>query len=488
MASLKQTAVRGASWAVGARLGRTLLGLVTLGVLSRYIGPAEFGIAALVTFVTSFAQIFADFGTRVALVQRKTITRLEEDSVYWSNVALGLISMAVILIFARPIAGLMGDEAVTEPLRWISPIFLLVALQGLPATTLERRLAFRQIATAEIASSVVSGAVAILMALSGYRIEALIAQQMALTATGTLLYILFSGWWPRFQFSMDALRPLMSYGRYVTGAGIVQFFAASADRPIIGNRLDPADLGYFTMAGQIVSTPMRVVVQMVRRVMFPIMSSIQDDEDRMRRGILDVQYGLAVVMAPICFGLWGLAAPTVRILLGPGWEVVAAIMGYTALRVFFNVYTDVNGILFASKGHAKFQFYWSIFSLAASIAVLLATVSYGVVAISAARLVLSMVLVPLNSWFAVRLIGMPLADRMLVSLPPIVSAALMGIAVWLVDRELAGQGLGALVRMLIGVPLGVVVYVALESVIDRRRFLPFARMMLGLIRRRRRAA
>lgn len=80
MTNMKSTALKGASWAVAARLTRAVVGILTLAILSRFLLPAEFGIAALVIFVTGLAQIFADFGTRMALVQRPEITPLEEDS------------------------------------------------------------------------------------------------------------------------------------------------------------------------------------------------------------------------------------------------------------------------------------------------------------------------------------------------------------------------------------------------------------------------
>lgn len=475
--SLKAAAVKGASWTVGARLARTLLSLVALGVLSRFMGPAEFGVAALVTFVTAFAQMLADFGTRVALVQKKTITRIEEDSVYWSNMALGLVATGLVLAFSRPIARLLGDEAVAGPLIWVAPIFVIVAMQGLPTTMLERGFAFSKIAAVEVLSSLAGAVVAIVMAVMGWRLGALIAQQMVASLASTALTVAFSGWWPKAQFSMAALRPLLGYGRYVTASAMIQFFATSIDRPIIGNRLSAADLGYVSVVYQIVVVPMRIVVTMVRRVMFPIMSSIQDDLDRMRRGILDVQYGMVVVMAPVCFGLWALAWPSVRLLLGPGWDTAAALMGYSTLTSLFTVYTDVNAIIFSARGHAKFQFYWSVVSLAANVAVILLAVPYGIVALAAARLGLALVMVPINSWFAVRLLGMPLWDRILVTLGPLASAAGMAGIVWLADTQLAGAGAGHILRLAAGIPLGVLAYLALELLIDRRRFLPFARML-----------
>lgn len=476
MTDLKSKALSGAGWAITARLLRTFVSIATMGVLSRFLSPGEFGIMALVTFVTALAQMFADFGIRAALVQRKTITRLQQDSVYWTNVGMSFVAMAGILIFAEPIAGLLGDRGAAEPLRWIAPIFLFTAMQGTPLAVLERKMNFRPIAMTEVVSAIVGAIVAIVMVWSGFGIGALVGQQLIMPLISAILYTFLSRWTPRLQFSLDELRPLLSYGRYVTGSGIVQYFANAADRPIIGNRLTPTDLGYQSMSDNIVAAPLRIIVSMVRRVMFPIMSSIQDDGERMRRGMLGVQYGLVAMMAPICFGLWALADPVVRLVLGPGWEMVAILMGYTTLRAFLNVFTDLNAVIFSAKGHAKFQFHWSIFSLVANIVVLLLAVPYGIVALAAARLSLSLVLVPINSWFVRRLTDLPAMDRVFVSFRPILSAALMAAGVGMVDKMIASHG--TMARLLIGIPLGAILYVLLECLIDRKRFLELGAMLM----------
>ncbi|MBD5127922.1 oligosaccharide flippase family protein, partial [Xanthomonas citri pv. citri] len=88
-----------------------------------------------------------------------------------------------------------------------------------------------------------------------------------------LVSVISARWLPGLQFSYAALKPLLAYGGYVTAAGIVQFLTGKADRPIVGSRLSATDLGYSTITDQIVLSPLRVTVQMVRKVMFPIMST-----------------------------------------------------------------------------------------------------------------------------------------------------------------------------------------------------------------------
>lgn len=470
---LGAVALRGTSWAVLARLGRTVVGIGTLTVLSRILSPADFGIAALVVFVTGFATMFADFGTRMALVQRKEITELDANSVYWSNVLFSVAVAVALYVFAPQVATLLGTAELADALRWVSPVFVLGGLQSVPLSMLERKMGFRVIALSEFLAAVCGAATAIVMALNGFRVGALVGQQLAMTTVVTVLVIYFARWRPQLQFSYAAFRSLFGYGAYVTGANMVQFLSNQIDRPIVGRFLSPQDLGFVAMNRQIVATPLTIVVQMARKVLFPIMSKIQDDDVRLSRGVLEVQYGLALVMAPICLGLWVLAGPIVEVLLGAGWEMVAVILGFTTIRSFFSIFPDVNAVLFSAKGQAKFQFHWSIFSLIVNTVVLLIAVPYGLVALMAARLGISLVLGVLNSWFAVRLVGMSLLDKFMVALRPFCSAVLMAALVYVCDIWLLGlESIWSLpvLRIVIGVALGVVSYVAFELLIDGKKF------------------
>lgn len=474
--NLKSTVLSGAKLTVAGRLIRAVQGVAVLAVLSRYLSSSEFGIMSMTAFVGGIAQIFTDFGTRVALVQKRDVTRLEENSVFWWNVGVGGLICVLIMVSAPWIARLMGEEAVTTPLRWLAPIFVIGAVQSVPLSVLERRFSFGQVASSEVAAALFASATAVVMVLMGFRIEALIGQMIVGPFVAAVIVVGAARWRPDFSFSRYALRPLLSYGGYVTAANLVQLLSNRADRPIVGNRLSVADLGYSSVAEQIVLSPLRVTVQMVRKVMFPVMATIQDDDVRMRRGYLAMQHGLMVVMAPVAFGLWAVADPAVALLLGPGWEMVATLMGLLTIRSLFSTFNDLNSVIFSAKGWARFQFRWSIFSATMTICALLMTVNYGIVAVVAGRLLLTILLTPLNSFFALRLISQSQREVATVLGRPIIAAAVMGLIVAEVQARLP---VGHMLQLLVCIPLGVVIYLAGELLLDRARFVPLVRQILA---------
>lgn len=86
-----------------------------------------------------------------------------------------------------------------------------------------------------------------------------------------------------------------------------------------------------------------------------------------------------------------------------------------------------------------------------------------------------------NTWFAAKLVGMPMMDKFLVALRPIISATVMAVVVLVCDWQLVQAGWDlSIVRILVGIPLGALVYVGCEIAIDRTRFLQTFNRIRGL--------
>lgn len=472
---LGRIAVSGAKWTVGARLIRVLFTLGTIAVLSRLLDPAAFGTIALILFVIGLAQLLGDFGARLALVQRRDITDIDRCSVFWFNGAIYLVLFVACIGLAPQIAALFDAPDMAAPLRWMAPIFLIQVMQGVPLSVLERSYAFSAIAVAETVGSIVGSIAAIVAAVMGAGVGTLVIQVLVATLVTTGMIVARARWRPRARFDLDRLKPLVVYGGYITLAGLTQFVSSNADRPIIGGGLSPAALGYFTLAQQVVSTPIKVIVQMVRKVMFPLMSSIQSDDVRIRTAYLRTIHGLMVIMAPVCLGIFAVADPFVAVVLGEGWELVAVLLTFMSLRALLTTINDFNAALFQAKGRARFQFRWSIFSAVVTVGALLACVPYGIVAVVAGRLGVTLLLTPINGFIAFRMIGLGVGTFLRAVAMPVLAAAIMAGAVKTLQGMLT---LSPLPMLLVLVSAGVLCYGAALLVLDRARTRDIVRLAL----------
>lgn len=472
---LARAAALGSGAAALSRGLRALIGIGTISLLSRFLSPTEFGLFALIFFLINFIQVFADFGLRVALVQRKDVSDLELNSVFWASVAIGVVAAIAVFGLAEPIARLFDEPKLTPYVQAIAPVFLLIAAQGVPNSILEREFKFQRLATAELIAGLVGAVVAVGLAASGASVFALLAQQYAISFVIFAFYFASARWRPSFRFSYEALKPLLGYGSYVTLAGAVGFISGYADRPIVGKKLAAADLGYLTLAQQIIISPQRTITQAIRRTTFPIMAAIQSEPERVANGYLTTLHATFLVMAPVTFGIWALATPITDILLGPKWEAVAQVLGVLTLAALIGTVGDLNGAIFSARGEARFQFRWSLFCAAMNISTLWLAANHGLMAVVWTKAAAIAIQIPLNSWFLSRLLGISYHRIPAALWRPAFAAALMGAAVFALDQWLAAQGAHAIVRLLAGVPLGVLVYGALIALVDRDKSLALVR-------------
>ncbi|MEI4488221.1 lipopolysaccharide biosynthesis protein [Frigidibacter sp. MR17.14] len=455
---LRHRAVSGMKWSMAGRLLKSGLGIVTLAVVSRYLSPAEFGTVALVMFITGFAQLFIDAGLRIALVQRETITELQKNTVFWGSLANALVLAGLVVVLAPQIAAAFDAEAVTPLVRWIAPIFPLAALQGVSLTLLERRFDFARLAISDFSSAVAGALTAMALVVAGHGMAGLIAQQLVQALAGTLILTAMARWRPSLRFSWTEYRSLASYGGYVLLSGIVNFLNVNLSRPIVAGVISAPVLGHYTMAQQVVASPFRIIVSMARKVMFPILSSVQSDRQRVGTAYLTVQFAIMAVMAPASLGVAAVTYPLTGLLLGPTWGPTAPLIQLVAIQILLSPIQETNQTVLASLGHARFQFWWGLIAGGISTGGMWVAAHWGIEAAVLSRSVLMIVTIPALSTYTMRqmdLRGWALAGALQ---GPMLAALVMFGAVFGLLEHLT---LPDLAELAIGIPLGAALYVPL---------------------------
>src|SRR6266850_2987771 len=86
---LKGKTARGALVSTFARATTFLLRIGSMVVLARLLVPADFGLVGMVTACTGFLGLFGDLGLSIVAVQRTSISREQNSTLFWINLAVG---------------------------------------------------------------------------------------------------------------------------------------------------------------------------------------------------------------------------------------------------------------------------------------------------------------------------------------------------------------------------------------------------------------
>ena len=310
-------------------LGRQAMQFVVLLVLARLVTPAEFGTIALLGVIVSLAIVATDAGLTTAILQSRTLTRIDLDSAFWLSALVGTGLTVVGAVAAAPLAAALGRPDLGAVATFLSLAVLATALGQVPQARLVKEQAFGRLLPIGVAAAALAGCLSIGVALHGSGLWALATQLVAFPAVCTVLLLAFGGFRPARAFSRQAARRLLSAGRWVLAANLVDSVYLRFQVLLLGGVFGAAALGRYQRADSTQQLAAESTSTVVGRVALPLFSASSHRPDLveagMRTGIRSVFAVTAPVMALMAalssqllvalFGdQWGSAAPLLRVL------------------------------------------------------------------------------------------------------------------------------------------------------------------------------
>ena len=460
MDPFRERVVSGLGWSAASQFAREALRLVIGILLARLLTPDEFGLVGMIYIFTGFAALFGDLGLGAALVQRADLDRDHLDAVFWVNVGAG-VALTLLFLLAAPLVAAFYDEPVLEPLTMVIALqFTIGSLNVVQGARLTRAMAFRRLAVIETGAAAGAGGIGIAMALTGFGVWSLVAQSLAGAALTAGWMWAASPWRPRASLRWDRLRELLGYSSNLLGFNVFNYWIRNTDDLLIGRVLGSAALGVYTRGYALMLMPLTRVSQVVGRVMFPALSSIQGDTDRVRDIYLRTIRVVALLTFPMMVGLLVVAEEFVLVLLGDQWaELIPLLRVFAVLGLVQSIKTTV-GWIYQSQGRTDLMFRWGIVAGVIYLASYFIGIRWGMMGVAVAYTLANVVLL---TWptFAIpgRLIGLSF-PAIAIALAPVLGCALaMGLAVWGLDALLPAWPRAAVLA--VDVAAGVVVYGAL---------------------------
>lgn len=317
---LAQTAALGSIWISASRGLSITLQLGILAILARLLQPEDFGLFAMIVVVTDFIGTVQEWGIKAAVISRRDLTDADLSTLFWLQLGSGVLLVGLTILLAPLVAGMYREPQLTHLTRLIAPWFVLLIFGMIPMGLLEKRLDFRRIAILEMLALLLAGAGSITMAVRGWGVLSLMFLSMGSGGLRSIFALIATGWVPRFCFSPATVRRVVGFGVSMTGNNLVTYLTAQMVNLLIGRYLGAKILGYYTVSTRITLYPVKTVLEVLRRVLFPILASIQHDLDRIREGYLRVVSCVSVVAFPALGALFVSAPDVVTVVLGDQWR------------------------------------------------------------------------------------------------------------------------------------------------------------------------
>ncbi len=445
---------------------RAAVSFLQIAILARLLEPTDFGLIAMVAVFVSFANIFIDLGVSNAIIHFRDIGPESLSSLYWLNVLSGA-TLTVALIAASPLVTWFYGEPRLEPLlRLLSLVFVVNAGSQQLRVVAEKEFRFRDLAKVEASAAVAGLVAAVTAAVLGAGVYALVAGQLTSAVTSNILawVILSRGWRPMLRFRFKEVRRFLRFGSYVVGGNVFGTMNAQVDVLIGGRVLGAGPMGFYSLPQQLTGRLFALINPIVTRVGLPVISAIQEEEERVRFVYLRTIAMIAAVVFPLYMMALFFANEVVVVAFGTGWKPSVILLQLCAVRGMFTAVGNPVGNLLYGKGRADLGFKWNGALVLLYPVVVWFGSRHGVEGLAWSVLALTALLYVPAWWYLVRpTCGAGLAEysRQLVR-PLLISVVSVGAAygaTWPLS--------GAFLRLGVGSALAVPLYLVLSHVFNR---------------------
>lgn len=319
MSTLKEKTAKGLGWGfVDNFLGAGFTAVVSI-ILARLVTPQEFGLLGMIAIFTALGNTLMDSGFSGALIRKPQVDEKDLSTVFYTNLIIGATIYAI-LYFAAPFIAEYLNEEILQPLvRVMGLSVIILSFTQVQKVTFIRKIDFRTQAIISLAASLASGIVSIWMAVKGYGVWSLAAQQLVKQGTTSILLWVFSTWKPSLSFSVWRFREMFNFGSKLLACSLISVIWNEIYSFAIGKIYNPLSVGYFARAEKFKSMVTSNIGQVVQRVGYPVMSTIQDDPERQCRVYRKITRLTILLTGTLVMGLLGCAEAMVEVLIGPNW-------------------------------------------------------------------------------------------------------------------------------------------------------------------------
>ena len=450
MNSLKKQTLNGLLWSSIERFSVQVVQFILGIVLARLLFPSDYGLIGMLAVFMSISQALIDSGFSQALIQKKNADEKDYNTVFYFNIAAAICVYIFLFLIAEPVS-IFYDEPLLEKLIKIMGLNIIFSSFSIvQIAILTKELNFKKQSKASLTSVIISGVVAIYFAYSGWGVWALVIQVLLKSSVNTLLLFLLTNWKPILMFSKKSFRSLFSFGSKLLFSGLLNAVFNNVYLIIIGKFYSVKELGYYTRANQFQQLPSETITVILQRVTFPVLSSIQDEDDKLFLYYRRFIKLAAFINFPLMIGLIVVAKPLIILLLTDKWvDAVPFLQLLCFVGILYPIHA-INLNLLKVKGRSDLFLKLEIYKKILIMISILLTVSYGVKALIIGQIVCSFISLYLNTYYTKKLINYGFFGQLKDLFKYLIISIITGIIIYLSIAPILENGVKLIVAAIVG--------------------------------------
>ncbi len=430
MSELRDKTVKGVAWSAVDRFASQGIGFIFSIILARMLMPEDYGTVAITLIFIALIQVFVDSGFSNALIRKADRTEQDLSTAFYFNIGVG--GACFLLMFAlAPLIALFFDQPVlTDLIRVCSISIIFNSLCIVQQSLFSIKIDFRTQAVISLTAVVLSGIIGISLAFNGWGVWSLAAQNVSYAFLRMTGLWITSKWRPRERWSSASFRYLFGYGSKLLVSGLIGTGFNNLYPLVIGKLFPPAELGLYSRAQGYADLPSANVTGVIQRVTFPVLSQMQDDEERLRANYRRLLKTTAFIVFPLMMGLAAIASPLINWMLTPKWDGCVVYLQILCFAMMLYPIHAINLNLLQVKGRSDLFLKLEIIKRVLGVVLLIVAFPFGVIGLCWSLVVNSVICLVINTHHTGQFIGMGIISQVKDLLPILLLSAIMAIVAY----------------------------------------------------------
>lgn len=375
---VKDKVVKGGLYLSIVNVFSQILSITLNLILARLLLPKDFGLMALADTYLGFIGVITAIGFGSAIIQKKDPTHDQISSIYWMNMGLSLLTF-VLIVGSADWASRFYEAPELRSVIWIAALSILMTPFFIIHYKLkEKALEFKELSQITIIASTSGAVSAIASAFLGLGVYSLVMQVVVSTTMKLILTLRASDFKKSFHFNYKEIHSMVMYSLKFKLSRILLYTDRNIDYLILGKVFTSVVLGYYSFAYNVMYTPVKRISYIFNDVLFPTLSSLQGDRNKVIRGY----FRSVELISMISFPLMAIASLHTEVLLqflfGNKWDGAIPIVKILCYAGAIQSISQLGSVVFNSIGKPEVDVYFGVIRTAFTVVAIIGGAGYGV--------------------------------------------------------------------------------------------------------------
>ena len=377
--------LRSLLWSGLETLGTLSIGLASVIVIARLIGPDAFGLASIGLGLTLVVIVFISSLVHDGLVRSPDYSDLQLASAFSFSLLAGATATLALALLARPLARLLDEPALTPVVLAFLPMVLFSTATAPLVAERRRALDFPTLGRHQLLTRSLGLALGLAMAAKGFGVWSVVGQQLATTGLLMLSLTAKRKGLPALRLDRQALRPILVFSRNIALTGLVVQLTERLFLTLVGWLYGLAAAGQWAVASRLVETVNVVLSQLVYHVALAHMAALREAKAALAEAATRNRDLLILLVLPGLTAAAAAADPLVRLLFGAGWQAVPGLIVWLLLGAVFVMRRLLAQVAMNVLGHSATTLYAFAAESAVALCMLALLSPWGLTGAAAAR-------------------------------------------------------------------------------------------------------